>query len=81
MRLKENKTKINKSEYSLKDWINTMIHLFNIRRQVWYSEKMTAVSCSRLMKTHNKTFSEIEDEFIEMNKGVFNDEEIEDFVR
>ena len=60
----------------LEDKINTLLHKFDIKREVFFGGKLNGVNCRRWIKHYVDIINDINEIFIEMSKGGVLDEEI-----
>ena len=66
----------NRADRGLEDKINTLLHKFDIKYEVFFCGKLNGVNCRRLMKHYVDIINGINEIFIEMSKGEVLDEDI-----
>ena len=54
MKLKKYRIKKNKAKYSMEDRMNVILHIFIIKREVWYDVKTTGVNNRRLINRQSR---------------------------
>ena len=66
----------NRADRGLEDKINTLLHKYDIKREVCFGCKLNGFDCRRLMKYHVDIINGIDEIFIKMSKDEVSDEEI-----
>ena len=74
--LKDRRSNRNRVDHRLEDKVNTLVHKFDITREVFFGGKLNGVNCRRLMKHHVDIINDINEIFIEMSKDEVPDVEI-----
>ena len=67
----------NKVEFGLEDRMCTLLQTYHIKREAWFGgAKLNGVNCRRLIDQNGVIINNIQDIFIEMNKGTVSEENI-----
>ena len=74
--LKDGRSNRNRADHGLEDKINSLLHSFDIKREVFFGDKLNRVNCRRLMKHHVNIINGINEIFNKISKGEVSDEEI-----
>ena len=74
--MKDGRYNLNRADRGIEDKVNTILHKFDIKREIFFGGKLNEVNCRRLMKHHVDIIDGINDIFIEMNKGEVSDVEM-----
>ena len=74
--MKDGRSNRNRSDRGLEDKVNTLLHKFDIKREVFFGGKVNGVNCRRLMKYYVDIINDINETYIEISKGEVSDVEI-----
>ena len=74
--LKDGRSNRNRVDRGLEEKVNTLLHKFVIKREVFFGGKLNGVNCRRLMKSHVDIINSINEICIETSKGGVSDEDI-----
>ena len=75
--LKEGKKDRNRVEFGLEDRVWSLLQMYYIKREAWFSgAKLNGVNCRRLMDQNEEIINRIGDIFIKTNKGTVSEDNI-----
>ena len=71
-----------RTEFDVEDKICTLLQMYYIKREAWFGGgKLNGVNCRRLMDKSEEIINRIRDMFIEMNKGIVSDNNIDVYCK
>ena len=74
--LKDGRSNRNRADCGLEAKINTLLHKFDIKHEVFFCSKLNGDNCRRFMKHHLDIINGINEMCIDMSKGEVSDEDI-----
>ena len=74
--MKDKRYNLNKADRGIEDKVNTILHKFDIKREIFFGGKLNGVDCRRLRKHHVDIINGINEIFIKTSRGEVSDKEI-----